>query len=1001
MNTRKKSTAPGPASGATEVTGDAGTAPAPAPSTATDPSSAPAAFSGFPVVALGASAGGLEAFEQFFKAMPPDSGMAFVLVQHLDPSHASILSEILQRSTQMPVAEARNKMPVERNHVYVIPPNHDMVIARGCLNLTVSSRPRSVTLPIDRFFRSLAEDQGEFAVGIVLSGSGTDGTLGMREIHGVGGLCLVQNPTTAKYDGMPSSVIEAGFATQVLAVEDMPRALEADARLRHLIAQDRETPVVDKQLARVLMRLRAGTGHDFSQYKKSTLGRRVARRMVQHGLTDIEAYERYLGEHPEEIQALFRELLINVTSFFRDTEVFDFLKRTVLPSLLEGRADSDPLRIWVAGCATGEEAFSLAILLRELADELHRELPVQIYATDIDADAIAEGRAGLYSPNIAEDVSAERLRRFFVKEEKGYRIRKEIREMVVFALQSVIKDPPFTRLDVLSCRNLLIYLEPSLQERLIPVFHYALKAGGVLCLSPSESIGNHLDLFDPIERKYNIYRAKPSLTSRRTLLNSRIAWTPDGRTQQPGDPHPLPREEAVSEIARRALLHWFAPASVLTDLQGVILYVHGETGKYLQLAPGQPSHNILNMARDGLQLELREALRLAQGGGEPVVEREVLIGNHDAIQSVAFTVRVLQGPGGVHKMLLISFRDADRPVVVRPRTRKRTDSESVEAKRIEELERELSLNKQTLGAMVEEQQASNEELQSTNEELQSTNEELQSTNEELETSKEELQSVNEELVTVNSELHSKVELLTSMQDDMKNLLDNISVGAIFLDRELRIRRFTHDAASVYRLVASDMGRPLADIRSELKDVDLLAEARTVLDTLTLFEREVQSGDAWYLARIQPYRTTDNVIDGVVLTFNDVTDRVHAIADRRARDLAEAIVDTVRDPLVVLDRDLRVVAANRAYESRFGGPVSALLSNSFYAIGEGQWDVEAVHDLLDAASPAERTFGTRELVHQLPGKGPQNLRLSVRRVVEKGGNTEMVLLSIESLASLPH
>jgi two-component system, chemotaxis family, CheB/CheR fusion protein len=984
MNTRKKTTAPGPASGVTEVLGAAPAA---------------AAYCGFPVVALGASAGGLEAFEQFFKAMPPDSGMAFVLVQHLDPSHASILSEILQRGTQMPVVEARNQMSIERNHVYVIPPNHDMVIERGCLNLSVSSRPRSVTLPIDRFFRSLAEDQGEFAVGIVLSGSGTDGTLGMREIHGVGGLCLVQSPSSAKFDGMPSSVIEAGFATQVLAVEDMPKALEADARLRHLIAQGRETPIVEKHLARVLMRLRTGTGHDFSQYKKSTLGRRVARRMVQHGLADIEAYERYLGKHPEEVQALFRELLINVTSFFRDTEVFDFLKKTVLPSLLEKRAESDPLRIWVAGCATGEEAFSLAILLRELAEELHRELPVQIYSTDIDADAIAQGRAGLYSLNITEDVSAERLRRFFVKEEKGYRVRKEIREMVVFALQSVIKDPPFTRLDLLSCRNLLIYLEPSLQERLIPVFHYALKPGGVLCLSPSESIGNHLDLFDPIERKFNIYRAKPSLTSRRTLLNSRIAWTPDGRTQPPGDAIPQPREEALSEVARRALLQWFAPASVLTDLQGVILYVHGETGKYLQLAPGQPSHNILNMARDGLQLELREALRLAQGGGEPVVEREVIVGNQDAIQSVALTVRLLQGPGGVHKMLLISFRDADQPAV-RRRTHKRKDGASIGAKRIEELERELSLNKQTMGAMVEEQQASNEELQSTNEELQSTNEELQSTNEELETSKEELQSVNEELVTVNSELHSKVELLTSMQDDMKNLLDNISLGAIFLDRELRIRRFTHDAARVYRLVASDVGRPLADIRSDLNDVDLLAEARTVLDTLTPFEREVQSGNAWYLARIQPYRTTDNVIDGVVLTVNDVTERVHAIADRRARDLAEAIVDAVRDPLVLLDRDLRVVAANRAYESRFGGPVSALLGKRLYAIGQGQWDIDVMHDLLDAASPAERTFEARELVHQVPGMGQQNLRLSARRVVEKDGNTELVLLSIESLPLQP-
>lgn len=958
-----------------------------------------AAYSGFPVVALGASAGGLEAFEQFLRAMPPDSGMGFVLVQHLDPTHTSILSEILQRSTAMPVVEARNQVPIERNHVYVIPPNHDMVIEHGCLGLSRSSGARSGPMPIDRFFRSLADDQGEFAVGIVLSGTGTDGTLGMRAIHGAGGLCLVQEPATARYDGMPASAIQSGFASQVLAVEDMPKALEADARLRQLMAQNRESPVSDKQLARVLLRLRASTGHDFSQYKKSTLGRRIARRMVQHGLADVVAYERYLNEHPDEVQALFRELLINVTRFFRDPEVFQFLKKAVLPLLLENRAESEPLRIWVAGCATGEEAFSLAMLLRELADELRRELVVQIYSTDIDADAIAVGRAGLYPPNIAEDVSPERLRRFFIKEEKGYRVRKEIREMVVFALQSVIKDPPFTRLDLLCCRNLLIYLEPDLQDRLMPIFHYALKPGGVLCLSPSESIGSHQDLFDPIERKFNIYRAKPSLASRRALLSSRIAWAPESHTPELGVAGPRLREGSVAELARRALLQSFAPASVLTELNGDIVYVHGETGPYLRLAPGQPSHNILDMARDSLQLELREALHQATAEGMPLPEREITVRDKDDLHTVALSVRVLHGPGAGHKLLLISFRAVQRPAVRRG-ARKSKAGESAEARRIEELERELVLSKQNMGAMVEEQQASNEELQSTNEELQSTNEELQSTNEELETSKEELQSVNEELVTVNSELHSKVEQLTSMQDDMKNLLDNISVGAIFLDRRLMIRRFTHDAASVYRLVATDIGRPLADIRSQLKDVDLLADARTVLDTLVSVEREVQAGDTWYLARIQPYRTMDNVIDGVVLTFNDVTERVHTIADRRARELAEAIVDTVRDPLVVLDQALRVVAVNRAYTSRFGAAAPALLGHGFYEIGERMWDLGPTHELLDAMPPAANAVAARELTQVFPGLGPQRLRLAVRRVTLKGGNTELVLLSFEVLAAPP-
>ena len=955
--------------------------------------------SGFPIVAIGASAGGLEAFEQFLRAMPDDSGMGFVVLQHLDPTHASILTEILQRSTRMPVNEARDQVVVEPDHVYVIPPNRDMVIIQGALGLSEPRGPRGRHMPIDSFMRSLADDQGALAVGIVLSGTGTDGTLGLRAILGAGGLCLVQDPATAKYDGMPASAIQAGYASQVLAVEDMPKALAADARLRELMVQNRKSPINDKRLARVLMRLRAATGHDFSQYKKSTLGRRIARRMVQHGLVDVEAYERYLNEHPDEVQALFCELLINVTSFFRDPEVFDFLKASVLPALLANRSETEPLRIWVAGCATGEEAFSLAMLLRELADDLHRELPTQIYSTDIDPDAIAVGRAGLYPPNIAQDVSPERLRRFFVKEEKGYRVRKEIREMVVFALQSVIKDPPFTRLDVLSCRNLLIYLEPELQDRLMPIFHYALRPGGVLCLSPSESIGNHPDLYEPIERKFSLYRAKPSLASRRALLSSRIAWTPETRTVELVGMGLRPREGSVAEIARRALLQSFAPASVLTELNGDILYVHGETGPYLRLAPGQPTHNILDMARDGLQLELREALQQAAVEGAPMLEREITIREPEDTLTVALTVRLLQGPGAGHRLLLVSFRNVKR-AAPRRGARKAQAGESAEAKRIEALERELVLSKQGMGAMVEEQQASNEELQSANEELQSTNEELQSTNEELETSKEELQSVNEELVTVNSELHSKVEQLTSMQDDMKNLLDNISVGAIFLDRSLLIRRFTQDAAHVYRLVSTDLGRPLADIRSELKDVDLLADARAVMKTLVSVEREVQSLEGtWYLVRIQPYRTTDNVIDGVVLTFNDVTDRVHAIADRRARDLAEAIVDTVHEPLVVLDGQLKVVAANRAYATRFGGPVQALLGKRFYEIGDRQWDVEAMHGLLDVTLPSERTFEARELTHQVPGMGPapQQLRLSARRVAEAGGGSELVLLTFEVLS----
>ena len=952
------------------------------------------------VVALGASAGGLEAFEQFLRAMPPDSGMGFVLVQHLDPTHPSILAEILRRSTPMTVVEATDGMPVQANRVHVIPPNRDMVISHGVLGLSMPTEPRGRHLPIDSFFRALAADQAEAAVGIILSGTGTDGTLGIRAIHGAGGLGLVQEPATARFDGMPASALKSGFATQALAVEAMPALLLAHARRLGSRAVAADGDGASARLAGVLMQLRLGTGHDFSQYKKSTLGRRIERRMTQQGIDDIATYERFLKEHPPEVQTLFREMLINVTSFFRDTAVFDTLKRDVLPALLAQRPENEALRVWVAGCATGEEAYSVAMLLRELADEHKRDWQVQIYGTDIDADAVAVARAGLYPPNIAQDVTPERLRRFFVKEEGGYRVRKEIREMVVFAVQSVIKDPPFTRLDLLTCRNLLIYLEPELQERLVPIFHYALRPGGVLCLSPSESIGSHGELFETLDRRLNIYRARPTVASRRAVISSRLSWT----TDRAGAALPVvvskPRETAAADLARRTLLQAFAPASVLTDLQGDILYVHGETGRFLRLAPGQPTHNVVDMATEGLQLDVREALQKAASGDLSLTSREVLHKIDNDMQTVTLSVRAIAGPEPSRSLLLFSFQELD-PSPARSPARRRKAGASTEAQRVQALEHELMLSKQTLGAMVEEQQISNEELQSTNEELQSTNEELQSTNEELETSKEELQSVNEELVTVNSELQIKVEQLTGMQDDMKNLLDNISVGSIFLDRRLLIRRFTRDATAVYRLVPSDVGRPLSDIRCELQDVDLLADAQSVLDTLAPVEREVRTaGNTWYLARIKPYRTMDNVIDGVVLTFNDVTERVLALAMRQARDLAEAVVDTVYEPLVVLDSSLLVLTANRAFLSLFGGQAADTLGRAFYDIGQRQWDFVAMHELLDGPSGGQCLGEDRVLSHDFAGIGRQQLRVRTRRVALQNGAAGLVLVSFATEPAPP-
>jgi two-component system, chemotaxis family, CheB/CheR fusion protein len=954
--------------------------------------------SGFPIVGIGASAGGLEAFEQFFRNMPPVSGLAFVLVPHLDPGHASILTEILQRATSMPVVEAYDQMVVEPDRVMVIPPNRDMAIFHGVLQLSVPELPRGQRMPIDAFLRSLAEDQGERAVGIILSGTGTDGTLGLRAILGGGGVTLVQSPATAKYDGMPASAVQAGYATQVLPVEAMPAALLAGVRnLPGDAAMPPEPPTAAGGVKKVLMLIRSATGHDFSLYKKSTIGRRIERRMAQHDLSDLEVYARYLKEHPAEVQVLFKELLINVTSFFRDPEAFVALKEEVLPQLLADKPDDYVFRVWVAGGATGEEAYSIAMLLREFMDEHHQEFKVQLYSTDLSDDAIALARAGLYPPNIAADVAPERLRRFFIKEDAGYRVKKEIREMVVFAVQNVIKDPPFTKLDLLSCRNLMIYLEPELQGRLIPAFHYALKPDGVLFLSPSESIGNHPELFSAMNRKWKFYRAVKSAGTSRAVLASGYAWSVEGVGRAMEETVKKTKETNFAELTRRVLMQSYAPAAVVTDVKGNILFVHGETGKYLRPAPGQATLNVVEMAREGLQLELRAAMLAAVSQGEVTLAREVCVRHHNDSHAVHLSVRPMSDPDSGQSLLLVVFQDVICNQPARPRGKGAAKVGSAE--RVEELERDLAYTRENLQATIEEQQASNEELKSTNEELQSTNEELQSTNEEMETSREELQSVNEELITVNAELQAKIEQLAGMQNDMKNLLDNFSVGTVFLDEHLVIRRFTREAAQVYRLVASDVGRPLADIKSDIEGEDLLAEAQVVLDTLVPCEREVRTiSGAWYLARIQPYRTLDNVIAGVVMAFTNISQRVEAESETRlARLLAENIVNTVHEPLIVLDADFKVVSASRSFFERFKTAPQDTLGRSMFALGNGQWDIPALRELLETILPNAQTFDGFAVEQDFPAIGHHKLLLNARRIVGAAGEPPLILLAMQEVA----
>jgi two-component system CheB/CheR fusion protein len=973
------------------------------------PESPEAPDAGFPIVALGASAGGLEAYEQFFRNVPPGCGMAFVLVSHLDPDHASMLTEILQRSTTMPVIEAQDQMMVAPGSVYAIPPNRDMAIFHGALQLSVPEMPRGQRMPIDAFLRSLADDQGEKAIGIILSGTGTDGTLGLRAIQGAGGVTLVQDPTTAKYDGMPCSAIQAGYASHVLAVEKMPEVLLSDVRTLRLPPQTSAT--VTSGLNRILMQLRSATGHDFTQYKKSTIGRRIERRMSMHDIADTEVYARYLKEHPSEINLLFKELLINVTNFFRDPEAFVALKQEILPQLFADKPEDYVFRVWVAGCASGEEAYSIAILLRELMDESHLEFKILLYATDLDDDAIAVARAGFYPPNIAQDISPERLRRYFIKEDAGYRVKKNIREMVVFAIQNVIKDPPFTRLDLLSCRNLMIYLEPEIQNRLIPAFHYALKPNGVLFLSPSESIASHPDLFSPLNRKWKFYRAVGSMVSTRAVMEGGLVWTKDPNMKGTDEVVKKIKEVNFAELTKRALLQSYAPASVVTDVKGNILYVHGDTGKYLRPAPGQPSLNVVEMAREGLQLELRAALLLAAAEQETAEQgaafqsREVSVKTNDHFQAINLNVRPLSAPDSGEKLLLVSFQEVAHPLPEKsspgPQDHAGQDdgvAGEKDHRRADELERELAYTRENLQATIEEQQASNEELKSTNEELQSTNEELQSTNEELETSKEELQSVNEELVTVNAELQAKIEQLAGMQNDMKNLLDNVNIGTIFLDDHLSIRRYTREAARIYRLIATDVGRPLADIKPDIEGEDLLPRAQAVLDTLAPWEGEVRTaGGEWCLARIQPYRTLDNVIDGVVLTFTDITGRIQAEdAIRDAREFAEGIVDTVREPLIVLDGALKIVSASRSFYQNFQAKKEDTVGHQLYELGNRQWDIPKLRELLETILPRNEVLDGYQVEHDFPAIGKRKMLLNARRISGKTGETQLILLAIEDV-----
>lgn len=876
----------------------------------------------FPVVGVGASAGGLEALERFLSNMPADSGMAFILVTHLSPSHVSMLPELLRRQTQNEVVQAEDNMKVQPNRIHIIPPNRDLAILNGVLLLSPPAESHGLRLPVDHFFRSLADDQHERAICVILSGNGTDGTLGLKAIKAGFGMAMVQDLKSAKYDGMPRSAIETGLVDYILPPEKMPEqlikyALHFRKGFPRLLAGPEAPPA---SLQKIFLMLRSQTGHDFSQYKKNTICRRIDRRMSVHQIETVDKYLRLLQQKPHEADILFKELLIGVTSFFRDPEAFKVLKQYLLQMMAEKPKDSS-FRVWVPGCSGGEEAYSLAILIRECMDELNRSFKVQVFGTDLDNDSIQMARNGIYPASVAGDVTPERLRRFFVREENSYRISKDIREMAVFAIQNVIKDPPFTKLDLLSCRNLLIYLDTDLQKKLIPMFHYGLQPGGLLFLGTSESIGGSLDLFSLLDKKWKIFRRKDSSFSAQAV----VAFPPDlglavpEALQRKGE-----KEPQVVVLAEKLLLERYAPPCVLVNADGDILYTHGRTGKYLELAAGQARLNVVEMAREGLRHELSGALRKVNAKQSDLLLQNLQVRTDGGVQRVTVSLKQVRPKTSGQALVMILFEDVEQ----QPRTLLHKPRRSKEDSRVAALEQDLKSTQENLQITIEELETSNEELKSTNEEMQSTNEELQSMNEELETSKEELQSLNEELVTVNTELQGKIDELSMASNDMKNLLDSTKIATLFLDSQLHVKRFTPEMKPLINLIQSDIGRPVEDLVTHLEGANLVADAQRVMESLISKEVELRTKEGQYfLMRTMPYRTGERLIDGVVMTFTDLTE--HKQLEQRLKETMEeyrALFELLPQPSIILDGDnLHLLAVNAAAQKQYQYPREEFLT----------------------------------------------------------------------------
>ncbi|MDN3550215.1 CheR family methyltransferase [Mucilaginibacter aquaedulcis] len=949
----------------------------------------------FPIIAIGGSAGSFSAYEKFFSQMPPESGMAIVIIMHLDPLHKSQLVEVMQRYTAIPVIEAADGMEVEQDHVYIIPANKDMGIHNNKLLLLTASKPHGIRQPIDYFFQSLANDQWNQAIAIILSGMGADGETGIRMVKENLGLTVAQNPDTAEYDSMPLAAIGTNLIDYVLPPEGMP--LKIMQYLKHPVIAEEENEDSGNSarnvnaLQKILMLLRSHTGNDFALYKKSTITRRIDRRVAYYQFSDYARYAAYLNDNPEEITILFNELLIGVTKFFRDAAAFESLKHS-LHDLFRSKNIEEPIRIWIAGCSTGEEAYSVAMLVMETLNEQKRKPvgKIQIYATDLDTSALDHARAALYHENIAAEISPERLKQFFFREDDRYRVKKELRDLIVFAQQNLIKDPPFIKLDLVCCRNMLIYFTPELQKKIIPLFYYALNPDGIMFMGPAETIGGFTDMFRSVDPKWKIFRR---LEGKVTVGN--ILDFPFHSVKQPSA-HLIPDEvimpkqkRPVTELFNKILIEKFLPPSVLVNERGDILYNNGNTGKYLELPRGETViNNILKLAREELQYTLSSSLQQALQRDEIIIAENVSF-KDDKITRVVNIKSTAVRETGMPPLILVVFEDQGS---IKKYKKGAIQPDIAESDALKEMKKELVFTKQRLITTVEEMESSIEKLRMSNEELQSTNEELQSTNEESLTTKEEMQSLNEELMTVNSQYQAKAEELTRLNNDMKNLLDATEVCTLFLDNELNIVRYTPKVRHLFNLIPSDIGRPISHVVSNFVQPVSVKDIQEVIDNLTIKTSDMQTtANEWYRMRIMPYRTLDNYIAGVVITLTLITDYKQMQSSLEVlKDYSASVLDGIPEATLRMDKAMVIIGANTPALALFGLPEQEILGLKADDFLNKKWKTGVAAAILKQSLHERREVSATVTIK---GKPAKTLRLQAIPFFEQTDTTPLLILKI--------